>query len=52
VFWFVPVFGWIINTLLGALAFILWIVLMMKAYQDQQWKVPIAGYLAEKWANK
>jgi uncharacterized membrane protein len=52
VFWFVPVFGWIINMLLGALAFILWIVLMVKAYQGQKWKVPIAGYLAEKWVSK
>ena len=52
VFWFVPVFGWIVNSLLGALAFILWIVLMVRAYQGQKWKLPVIGDLAEKWANK
>jgi uncharacterized membrane protein len=52
VFWFVPVFGWIINSLLGALAVILWVVLMFRAYQGQQWKLPFIGNLAEKWANR
>ena len=51
VFWFVPFFGWIVNTLLGALAFILWIVLMVRTYQGQKWKLPIIGDLAEKWAK-
>jgi len=52
VFWFVPVFGWIVNSLLGALAFILWVVLMVRAYQGQKWKLPVIGRLAEKWANR
>jgi uncharacterized membrane protein len=52
ILWFVPVIGWVINIFLGLLAFILWIVLMVKAYLGQMWKVPVLGDIAEKWANK
>ncbi len=45
---FIPVVGWIISSLLGILAFILWIVLMVKAYQGQMYKLPIAGDIAAK----
>jgi len=45
---FIPILGWIINWLIGVLAFILWIVLMLKAYQGQRYKVPWAGDFAEK----
>ena len=44
---FVP-FIWILTVLLGIITFILWIVLMMKAYQGQMYKLPIAGDIAEK----
>jgi len=47
----IPVLGWIIAWLLGVLAFILWIVLMVKAYQGEQYKLPWAGDLAEKWSK-
>ena len=40
--------GWVI-TLLGV---VLWIVLMVKAYQGTSYKVPWAGNLAEKWAGQ
>jgi uncharacterized membrane protein len=52
ILWFVPILGWILNVFLGLLAFVLWIVLMVKAYQGQTWKVPVLGDIAEKWANK
>jgi uncharacterized membrane protein len=52
VFWFVPFFGWIINSLLGALTFILWVVLIVRTYQGQKWKLPVIGDLSEKWANR
>ena len=48
---FIPVVGWIINLILGIAAFILWIVLMMKAYQGTMYKLPIAGDLAEKYSK-
>ena|SRR5437899_7865109 len=36
--------------LVGLAFFALWIVLMVKAYQGQRWKLPIIGDLAEKQA--
>jgi len=45
---FIPIVGWIINLLLGILAFILWIVLMVKAYNGQMYKLPVAGDIAER----
>jgi|WetSurMetagenome_2_1015567.scaffolds.fasta_scaffold924944_1 uncharacterized membrane protein len=52
VFGLIPFLGilfMIIIYLLGVCAFILWIVLMFKAYQGQMFKLPVAGPLAEKW---
>ena len=51
----VPYIGWIIY-LLGALVvglggFVLWILLLVKAYQNQMWKIPFIGDFAEKQAN-
>jgi len=40
----------IINGLLGVLTFILWIVLMVQAYQGKKFKLPWAGNFAEKQA--
>jgi uncharacterized membrane protein len=48
-FW-IPVVGWVFSYLLGALAFILWILLMVRAYQGNQYKVFIAGNIAAKRA--
>jgi uncharacterized membrane protein len=45
---FIPVVGWIINLLLGIAAFIFWIVLMVKAYNGQMYKMPVAGDIAER----
>jgi len=40
--------GWII----GMVMLVLWIILMIQAYQGKMWKVPGAGNWAEKQANK
>ena len=48
---FVWIFFLIVNSLVGVLAFILWIVLMIKAYQGEKYKLPIAGDFAEKQAG-
>ncbi|OGQ22604.1 MAG: hypothetical protein A3I05_04610 [Deltaproteobacteria bacterium RIFCSPLOWO2_02_FULL_44_10] len=37
--------------LLGLGAFILWIVCMIKAYQGEQWKIPVIGDFAAKKAG-
>lgn len=44
---FIPVIGWII----WILALVLWILLMVKAYQGQKFKLPLIGDLAEKWSS-
>jgi len=41
----------IANWIIGVLAFVLWIVLMVKAYQGTRYKLPRAGNLAEKWVG-
>ena len=48
----IPFLGWAITAVLGVLGFILWIILMVKAYQGELFKVPWAGDLAEKWSAK
>ncbi|MFA5399604.1 MAG: DUF4870 domain-containing protein [Dehalococcoidia bacterium] len=44
---FIPVIGWII----WILALVMWILLMVKAYQGQKFKLPLIGDLAEKWSS-
>jgi uncharacterized membrane protein/ribosomal protein L40E len=47
----IPAIGilfWILGIIVGILAFVLWIVLMVKAYQGERFKLPIAGDIAEK----
>ncbi|MDO8451974.1 MAG: hypothetical protein Q7S76_03835 [bacterium] len=45
---FVPILGWLVGLLLSFVAFILWIVLMWKAFQGEYYKVMYVGDLAEK----
>ncbi len=44
----IPLLGWVISLLLSVLGLVLWIVLMVKAYQGEKYKLPWAGDLAEK----
>lgn len=48
---FIPVIGWLISLLISLVALGLWILLLIKAYQGQRFKLPIIGDLAEKQAN-
>ena len=49
---FIPVLGWLLALLLalviGVGSFVLWLLLMWKAFQGQEWEAPIAGQLARK----
>ncbi|MDE3110721.1 MAG: hypothetical protein KGL02_12360, partial [Acidobacteriota bacterium] len=45
-------FGYGIYWLIDLAAFVLWIVLMVKAYQHERFRVPIAADLAEKFFGK
>jgi len=44
----IPLVGWFFGVIIGVLSFVLWIVLMVRAYHGQLYKVPLAGDLAEK----
>lgn len=44
----IPFIGGVIGMLISVLAFVLWIILMIKAYQGEKFKLPWAGDLAEK----
>ncbi len=52
IFGWIPWFGWVVSSFIGGLAFVLWVVLMYKAYQGTMYKLPISGDLAEKWSGK
>ena len=47
----IPVIGQVLGGLLGLLGLVLWIILMIKAYQMQWFKLPWAGDIAEKQAK-
>jgi uncharacterized membrane protein len=44
----IPVLGWAVASLLWLGSIILWIVCMIKAYQGEYLKLPVAGDIAEK----
>ena len=44
----IPFVGWFFGALLWTLMFVLWVVLMVKAYRGELFKVPLAGDVAEK----
>ena len=52
----IPFIGWILGPLLGFALFVLivvlWILLMYKAYHEEEWKVPIAGNFAHDQVYK
>lgn len=48
IFNLIPFIGWFLGVLLSILALALWIILMVKAYQGDKYKLPWAGDLAER----
>ncbi len=47
----IPFIGWGLTPIVGVLGFVLWIMLMIKAYQGTMFKLPWVGDLAEKWST-
>jgi len=45
------VIGWMITWIFWVAFIILSIILMVRAYQGNSWKLPLIGNLAEKWAK-
>jgi uncharacterized membrane protein len=52
---FIPVLGAIVSLLIWLVLlvgqFVVWVILLVKAYGGQTWKLPVIGDMAEKQAN-
>ncbi len=51
IFSWIPLIGWVISGLIGLISLVLWIILMIKAYQGEKYKLPIIGDTAEKYSS-
>ncbi len=51
VFGWIPFFSLFMWPLVGALSFVLWIVLMVRAYQGVLYKLPVVGDIADSLAG-
>lgn len=49
---FIPFLGWVVSTLLSVIGIILWLVLMIKAYQGEEFEVPIIGKIAREQMSR
>lgn len=45
---FIPIVGWMLMPFLGLAQLVLWILLMVKAYQGEKFMLPVIGEMAEK----
>jgi uncharacterized membrane protein len=45
-------FGYAVHSLIGLAGFVLWILLMIKAYQGERFRVPLAADIVEKLFGK
>ena len=45
---FIPIIGWILLPITWVASFVLWVILLIKAYQGERFKLPVAGDMAEK----
>lgn len=45
---YIPILGWAVSLILFPISLILWIVLMIKAFQGEYFKLPYVGEIAEK----
>lgn len=49
---FIPILGWMVGLILSLISFILWIVLMWKAFQGEMYHVPYVGEMADRQLAK
>ncbi len=47
-----PVLGWLLSPFLFLIGLVGWIVLLVKAYQGEKFKLPVIGGLAVKYAHR
>ncbi|WP_306417021.1 DUF4870 domain-containing protein [Halobacillus sp. Marseille-P3879] len=49
---FIPIIGILINLIIAPVSLILWIILMIKAYQGERYHLVVAGKMAEEQLEK
>ncbi len=49
---FIPFLGGVLAPLLSILGLVLWIIMMIKAFQGQRFKLPWVGDMAEQYSEK
>ncbi|WP_235872285.1 DUF4870 domain-containing protein [Siminovitchia acidinfaciens] len=49
---YVPFVGWILKAVISLIGLVLWILLMIKAYQHERTRLPIVGEIAENLLEK
>jgi uncharacterized membrane protein len=49
---FLPVVGWVLSPLIMIIAFALWLLLIYKAYQGEEFKLPWVGDFAKQMLGK
>ncbi len=47
VFGIIPFIGWVLSSLIGLIALILWLLLMFEAFKGEKYKLPVVGDFAE-----
>lgn len=45
----IPILGVLLGGLLSLLGVVVWVILMVKAYQGERYKLPVAGDIVEKY---
>ena len=50
-FGLIPLIGGLLGSVLSLASLVLWVVLMIKAYQGERFKLPILGDMAEERAR-
>ncbi|UCF79869.1 MAG: DUF4870 domain-containing protein [Candidatus Eiseniibacteriota bacterium] len=48
----IPIIGWFVSILAWPVGFVVWILMMYKAYKGEMYKLPVAGDFAERYVNK
>ncbi len=49
---FIPILGWIAGSLIWFVSLILWIFLMYKAFNNEEYELPVIGDMARKQVEK
>jgi len=49
---FIPLLGWLAGTLLSLVSLVLWLFLMYKAFNNEEYELPVVGEIAKKQVEK